>query len=446
MLRSRRLETLLGAPVADLTAGHMHAAVEAKIAESHDLDWKGEAYGNSDKDKRELAADVAALANTVGGLIVLGVAEDGHACASAAPGVRLSDAYRNQLLQVIASSVAPVPRFEVRMVADGGDGGHGFVLIAVERSGAAPHAVVVGTNLRYPRREGTITRYLSEPEVADAYRARLAGRAGIEERLRVVWADGISRLDVVNRPYACLALVPDVPGSMTINRDVFDAFRAKWVGRNPNLFLVGMQAYRVTVGQGRLTADGSNQMNSPTADWLAIDTYTEGAGFFAVHAGNPRASAGSTSSTIEHEQLVEDELLANGVLTALVELAAHAEAAMASGTALVLAGVHGIAPARPTYLGHARRGFGDAYNETALVQLPEPVAGALPLEVLAGGGRPVVALASRLCDQIAQAFGVPELGQLSADGLIRAPYFAGIQNPNIKQRIEAAGFEITSDV
>jgi hypothetical protein len=66
--------------------------------------------------------------------------------------------------------------------------------------------------------------------VADAYRARLAGQAGVEERLRQVWADGISPLDVTNRPYACVSMVPDVLGSMTINRDVFDALRSKWVG------------------------------------------------------------------------------------------------------------------------------------------------------------------------------------------------------------------------
>jgi len=445
MLRSRRLETLLGAPVAELTAARLHGAVDARIAESFDLDWKGEPYGNSDKDKRELACDVAALANTAGGVIVLGVAEDEHARASAAPGVALSDAYRNQILQIVASSVAPVPLFEVRMVADGADGSRGFVLIAVERSAAAPHAVAVGTTLRYPRREGTITRYLTEPEVADAYRTRLAGHARADERLAKVWADGISRLDVANRPYACVALVPDVPGSMTINRDVFEAFRSTWVGRNPNLFAVGMQTYRVTVGQGRLTADGSNQPNSPTADWLAIDLHTDGAGFFAAHAGNPRPSNGSTSPSIQHEQLVEDELLANGILTGLVELAAHAESTLASGTALVLAGVHGIAPARPTYLGHARRGFGDTYNETPLTHPHEPVPGALPLDTLTGRGRPAVALASRLCDQIGQAFGVAELGQFSPDGLIRAPYFAAIQHPAIKQRIAAAGFEIAND-
>jgi schlafen family protein len=85
MLRSRRLEQLLGAPIADLTAAHLHAAVEARVVEGHDLDWKHDLYGGADSGKRQLSADVAALANTAGGLIVLGIAEDAHACAVAAP-------------------------------------------------------------------------------------------------------------------------------------------------------------------------------------------------------------------------------------------------------------------------------------------------------------------------------------------------------------------------
>jgi hypothetical protein len=35
--------------------------------------------------------------------------------------------------------------------------------------------VIVNQGLRYPRRNGTVTRYLSEPEVATAYRERLVG-------------------------------------------------------------------------------------------------------------------------------------------------------------------------------------------------------------------------------------------------------------------------------
>ena len=37
---------------------------------------KGELYGGNDRAKRDLAGDAAALANTAGGVLLLGVAED----------------------------------------------------------------------------------------------------------------------------------------------------------------------------------------------------------------------------------------------------------------------------------------------------------------------------------------------------------------------------------
>jgi hypothetical protein len=50
-----------------------------------------------------------------------------------------------------------------------------------------------------------------------------------------------------------------------------------------------------------------------------------------------------------------------------------------------------------------------------------------------------------LCDQIGQAVGVPDLRQLSPDGLVRENYMALLTHQNIKQRVAAAGFELTSD-
>ena len=131
---------------------------------------------------------------------MIGVDEDEHACAAAAPGVPIGDDERNHILQVVTSSVSPVPDFDVRMIADNDATDRGFILIAVQRTTAAPHAVALQTNLRYPRREGTITRYLREAEVADAYRQRLAGLERIDQRLHKVWADGVARLDVASVP------------------------------------------------------------------------------------------------------------------------------------------------------------------------------------------------------------------------------------------------------
>ena len=89
--------------------------------------------------------------------------------------------------QVVAGIVSPLPNFDIIAVPalaepdeeggssaprDGSGGGHGFYLIAVPPSPTRPRAVHVNEALRYPKRNGATTRYLSEPEVAAAYRDR----------------------------------------------------------------------------------------------------------------------------------------------------------------------------------------------------------------------------------------------------------------------------------
>jgi hypothetical protein len=78
-LRSRRLERLFGARLEQVTHAQVADFVTNAVAESYDLDFKGELYGRSDKERRDLAGDVAALANTTGGVIVLGIEEDDQA-------------------------------------------------------------------------------------------------------------------------------------------------------------------------------------------------------------------------------------------------------------------------------------------------------------------------------------------------------------------------------
>src|SRR6266699_4685196 len=65
-LRSRRLQAIFGVPLDDLQYEHLEALVHNQVSEAFDLDFKGSLYGNADRDRRDLATDVAALANTAG--------------------------------------------------------------------------------------------------------------------------------------------------------------------------------------------------------------------------------------------------------------------------------------------------------------------------------------------------------------------------------------------
>ncbi|MFI0449781.1 hypothetical protein [Actinomadura sp. 6N118] len=70
--RSRRLERLFGARMDAVSHAQVADLVTNAVTEDFDLDFKVELYGRADKDRRALAGDVAALANTAGGVIVSG--------------------------------------------------------------------------------------------------------------------------------------------------------------------------------------------------------------------------------------------------------------------------------------------------------------------------------------------------------------------------------------
>src|SRR5579859_1319646 len=212
-LRSRRLQAIFGVPLDDLQYEDIEALVPNQVSEAFDLDFKGSLYGNADKDRRDLATDVAALANTAGGLLVLGIEEDDQARATAAPGLELSEADERRVRQIVGSQVVPMPVLDVLRVEDPARPGYGLVLIAVPRSPLAPHAVVVNDGLRYPRRNGATTRYLSEPEVADAYRERFAATHRQADRAQRAEIEATGRLSTADdQLWVVVSMVPDLPG------------------------------------------------------------------------------------------------------------------------------------------------------------------------------------------------------------------------------------------
>ena len=204
--------------------------ISNQVPEAFDLDFKSEMYGTSDRDKRDAATDVAALANTAGGLIIAGIDEDDQARAAKAPGIALSEADERRIRQIVALQVAPMPVIDVIRAEDPVWPGHGFVLIAVPRSPLAPHAVLVNEGLRYPRRNGATTRYLSEPEVAAAYRERLAAAGRQADRARDTEADALARLSTAeDQVWVVTSLVPDLAGELAMGQAALSAARTELV-------------------------------------------------------------------------------------------------------------------------------------------------------------------------------------------------------------------------
>lgn len=76
VFRSRRLEDLLGGRLDKVRYGDIAALIGRQEAvEAEDLDYKQQHYGSDAKSREELAKDVAALANHIGGILIIGMAE-----------------------------------------------------------------------------------------------------------------------------------------------------------------------------------------------------------------------------------------------------------------------------------------------------------------------------------------------------------------------------------
>src|SRR5260370_7235552 len=107
-LQSARLEAWLGSPVELVQHADLVALISNQVPEAFDLDYKSEMYGPTGGDRRDAATDVAALANTAGGLLILGVEEDDQARATPAPPLALSETPDRRISPILASQHVPI--------------------------------------------------------------------------------------------------------------------------------------------------------------------------------------------------------------------------------------------------------------------------------------------------------------------------------------------------
>ncbi|MFJ9627414.1 helix-turn-helix domain-containing protein [Streptomyces sp. NPDC101175] len=186
-----RLSAALGGHPDHLTEDDLQRAVDSQVPESADLDWKKDFYQGTDAGKKELAKDVSAMANTVGGMVVIGV-DDGkkdhaHGLAPSEPAPGRGEEW---IRSVLANWIQPVvPNVGVRPVKSTVHEGKIYWFLTVPSSTQAPHAVAApgnDYNFRVHVRHGTTTRTLAESEIAQRYRDRFQAASDDVDRLREV--------------------------------------------------------------------------------------------------------------------------------------------------------------------------------------------------------------------------------------------------------------------
>jgi Putative DNA-binding domain len=446
-LRSARLEASLGSQIETVQYAQLMTLIDNRVPEAFDLDYKSELYGALERDKQAVATDVAALANTAGGLLILGIAEDDQARAASAPGVSLADAEERRITSIVGSRVVPLPAFEFLRIEDQPGSGHGLMLIAVPRSLLAPHAVIVNEGLRYPRRNGTTTRYLSEPEVAAAYRDRFAAAHRQADRAQQAETEAIARLSTADdQLWVVVSMVPDLPGELVLDQAVLRTATTELIDGRPQIVSAGLRWMRVGIGRQRLLADGGGD-NSRFARYLSADLHADGTGVCSAFVLRQEASVSQSDTSDPPVRRVTDESIVNGILSGLRFLAQHArDRTAASGNALVRAQLYPVSPQQPLALVQDRRGFIDSLGTRIMTNPAPPLDRIVPLETVATDSPDLVAAAYLLATDIMQEFGCAEAAQLTRDGQVRLSYWGANAQPQIRAWADAAGISVTEEV
>ena len=306
-----RLRDVLGAPLLDLTEAHLRNVVARAVREDEDLDFKRELYGSSDGQRKDLSGDIAALANYRGGVLLLGVEETDGAASRLCP-VVLSDGEERRVKQIAAAGIAPHVAFDVLSIRSDSNSAQGYYALAVPPSANRPHAVRVdGRNLRYPRRDGTTTRWLAEAEIADLYRDRFSMVRSQIERLDEVMLDGLSHTvreatrdglpdTASDKAWVSIAITPSSKGAMRIGivaqgrmREWAEQFRRPEL-LNDFLYDAVDGPIEVRVGVGRLILRSPADTDKYPTRFIA-ELHADGSAY-AAWASGPASQLEQTAS------------------------------------------------------------------------------------------------------------------------------------------------------
>lgn len=289
--------------------------------------------------------------------------------------------------------------------------------------------------LKFARRVGRHTEWLSEAQIADLYRNRFTDARSQRSRLEEL--EDEAKAALARRPWLVLTLVPDEPGAFAVSRVAIDSLYKWWFDRErvdliPNIPVCGTDA--PTIGPRQLVLAGRDATSVPIGYRAAF--HSDGSCVVAHELDGP--ASGNPSLYLDHlvGHVVEGIELSVGFA---IELAG------AGGLALVQAALH--FPERQGLPIHA---WDPSWaNSTRLQRTPERVSTAhtLDLDAIADSRAELVAAAAVVAGHLAQHFGEGDALYLAPDGTVRIQQFsAKDRDHHVLPRARRHGIPTSDDV
>ncbi|WP_165068715.1 AlbA family DNA-binding domain-containing protein [Marisediminicola senii] len=202
------LHRLLGRGPSPITDELVDAAVEQQLAETDDLDWKSELPPFKALATTDFPKDVAAMANSGGGVIVYGVEEQDKVAVGRKNVGDLTEHHERTLRAAAYSAITP-PVF-IGLYAVGTAGNRAVVLV-VPPSVDGPHLIFRDKFFGAPLRNDADTEWMKERQIEAAYRARLDERRRSGAALARLYDETTGWIDS-SRAVLVAVACPRIPG------------------------------------------------------------------------------------------------------------------------------------------------------------------------------------------------------------------------------------------
>lgn len=202
------LHRAAGAPPGPLTDAILDAAVEQGAVESDSLDWKLKLPPQKGLKDTDFPKDVAAMANSGGGVIVYGVQENEKAATSRVDVDELTEGHERTLRSVAVTAISP-PLFNLRIHRLGEE--MRAVVVEVPPSLDAPHLIYRGETFGAPVRNDADTVWMQERDLAELYRRRFDARRARVDALDHLYEANALGCPTAERAYLVAVARPHFP-------------------------------------------------------------------------------------------------------------------------------------------------------------------------------------------------------------------------------------------
>lgn len=219
------LHRLLGRPPGVLTDQMVDQAVAEGLLETDDLDWKSEIPPAKGLSQTDFPKDIAAMANSGGGVIVYGIQEQNKAAVGRQDVGDVDERHESALRSVAVTAISP-PVFGLTILRLGETGKRALAVV-VPPSVDGPHLIYRNEYFGAPLRNDADTVWMKERQIEAMYRARFNERRHATEALDQLYAEAASGRDSDVRAWMIAVAHPRLarlPGARPTREEARECF------------------------------------------------------------------------------------------------------------------------------------------------------------------------------------------------------------------------------